>query len=118
MNGHTVQPAKLLYDAADGLAAPLNIAMDPGNSRIFIFDGGVTAIFAGALDGSGTLKALPVAGQDILSASDIEIDPANQFIYWIKGSIDDGSLFRCKTDGSGTQKLFSLPAGYFLDLVL
>lgn len=118
INGHTVQPAKLLYDAADGLAAPLNIALDPGNSRIFIFDGGVGSISAGALDGSGTLKALPVAAADILSVVDIEIDPANQFIYWIKSSIDDGSLMRCKTDGSGAQKLFNLPAGYFLDLVL
>lgn len=106
IEGETAQPATVLFDAADGFAAPAGIAIDPAAGRIYIVDLGNGGIYAGALDGSGTLQALPlINGVDIQSAADIEIDIANQYLYYPFTDYTNGSIMRCKTDGTGVQKV-------------
>lgn len=119
IDGHLVQPAKLLFDASDGIASPANIALDPASGHLYIMDNGNNVIHKGALDGSGSLQQLPVLGTDILGASDIEIDPVNHFLYWHLYDYVNGAVIRCKTDGTGVQRVVSgIKYGAHLDLVL
>jgi hypothetical protein len=119
IDGQTVQPAKLLFDGSDGLASPANIALDPAENNIYIMDNGNGAIYKGALDGSGSLQKLPVPYADLTGASDIEIDPVNHFLYWHLWDYTNGAVMRCKTDGTGVQRVVNnVKYGAFLDLVL
>ncbi len=119
IDGHSVQPAKLLFDASDGIASPSNIAIDAAAGHIYIMDNGNGVIHNGALDGSGSLEKLPVPNTDILGASDIEIDPVNHFLYWHLYDYVNGAVMRCKTDGTGVQRVVNnIKNGAFLDLVL
>lgn len=106
IEGETIQPATLLFDASDGFAVPANIALDPAAGRIYIIDIGNGGIYAGALDGSGALQALPlINGVDIQAPADIEIDLANHYLYYPFSDYQNGSIMRCKTDGTGVQKV-------------
>jgi hypothetical protein len=119
IDGQTVQPAKLLFDGSDGLASPANIALDPAENTIYIMDNGNGAIYKGALDGSGSLQKLAVPYADLAGASDIEIDPVNHFLYWHLWDYTNGAVMRCKTDGTGVQRVVNnVRYGAFLDLVL
>lgn len=119
IDGQMAQPAKLLFDGSDGIASPANIALDPATGSIYIIDNGNNIILKGALDGSGSLQQLPVPVTDIMGASDIEIDPVNHFLYWHYFNYENGVVMRCKTDGTGVQKVLTgVKYGVFLDLVL
>lgn len=114
--GSAVQPAKLLYNAADGLSFPINIAISKSTAKIFIVEGS-NSIYTGAADGSGTLTKLPIDPTLIFNPMDIEIDDANQFIYWLNCSYVE-SLMRSKTDGTGAQQLIpGIELAYFFDVV-
>ena len=118
-DGESVQPAKVLFDGSDGVASPANIALDPAAGHLYIMDNGHGAIFKGALDGSGSLERLSVPGTDIIGASDIEIDPVNHYLYWPLYDYNNGAVMRCKSDGSGVQRVVNnIRYAAFLDLVL
>lgn len=119
INGQLTQPAKLLFDASDGITSPGNIALHPADGHMYIIDNGNNIIFKGALDGSGTLQALPVPKTDMAGPSDLEIDPVNRYLYWHFTDYTDGAVMRCKTDGTGVQRIVSkIRNGSFVDLVL
>lgn len=118
LNGQTAQPAKVLFDNSDGIGGPFNIAISPSTSKIFILDLNTNEIFAGSLDGSGTLYKLPIPSTDLMSPNDIEIDDANQSIYWLNQNFENGVMMRAKTDGTNVQRLINnIKYGYFFDLV-
>ena len=119
MNGQAVQAPKVLFDASDGIAAPTNIALD--DTHIYILDGGISACFVGARDGSGTLEKLPISPEFMMGVGDLEIDPVNQYLYWIvyDYQVNHGTLFRSKTDGTGLQRVIeNVPEAYHLSIVL
>jgi hypothetical protein len=119
IDGQLARPAKLLFDASDGLASPANIAIHPADGHIYIMDNGNNIIYKGALDGSGSLQALPVLNTDIVGAGDVEIDPVNRYLYWHLFEYVNGAVMRCKTDGTGVQRVVNnIKSGSFLDLVL
>lgn len=107
MEGNTNgQAARVLFDASDGFSVVGNFAISPSASRIFIVDNGNTAIYSGALDGSGTLTRLPLSNTELgNSPSDIVADDASQVIYWISPDYEDGRILRCKPDGSDFQRI-------------
>ncbi|WP_346320896.1 IPT/TIG domain-containing protein [Chitinophaga sp. YIM B06452] len=119
VNGQAAQAPKALFDANDGVFAPSSIAME--GTHIYIMDGGTSAIFVGERDGSGTLTKLPVPAEVLMGAGDLEIDAGNQYIYWIQYDfmVGHGTLFRCKTDGTGLQRVIeNVPESYHLSIVL
>lgn len=119
INGQATQAPKVLFDASDGIGAPTNLALDDTN--IYIIDGGNNACFVGARDGSGTLKKLPVPAEFMGGVGDLEIDPGNQYLYWIvyDYQVNHGTLFRCKTDGTGLQRVIEkVPEAYHLAIIL
>jgi hypothetical protein len=119
MEGQLAQPAKLLFDGADGLASPANIALAPASGHIYVIDNGNGAIYQGALDGTGTLQKLPVPNTDIIGSGDIEIDPVNHFVYWITADFENSTIMRAKTDGTSIQKVVNnLKYASNLDIVL
>jgi DNA-binding beta-propeller fold protein YncE len=119
INGLATQAPKMLFDANDGVSAPVNLALD--GSDIYILDGGNSSCYVGARDGSGTLQKLPVPAEFMMGAGDLEIDAANQYMYWIvyDFNVGYGTLFRCKTDGTGLQRVIEkVPEAYHLAIVL
>lgn len=119
INGSATQPAKLLYNAADGIGAPANIAIDPVNQKIYIIDLNMGRFFSGALNGEGSLSELPITGTDFLAPIDVEIDVANQFLYWMNIDFQAGNMMRAKVDGTGIQRVITpVKYGQFIDLVL
>jgi hypothetical protein len=122
VNGHTAQAAKVLFDPSDGIGAPVAIAISPSTAQIFIVDLGNTGLYAGALDGTGPLTKIPLSADDMGYPADIEIDDANQFIYWQKLGPDyvSGELMRCKTNGTSSQSIIATGMQYvtYLDIVL
>lgn len=117
LNGHTVQPPKVLFDASDGIVAGVNIAI--GNGRIYVLDIGSSDILSGALDGSGTLDKLNLPTGATADVGDLEIDAANGYLYWMLADFQNGAVMRCKTDGTGTQRIIQgIVYGHFLHIVL
>lgn len=118
INGQAEQAPKILFDASDGVHAPVNLALD--GTHIYILDGGNNACFVGERDGSGTLKKLPIPAEFMMS-SDLEIDTGNQYMYWIVYDFNVGysTMFRCKTDGTGLQRVIEhMPEAYHLAIIL
>lgn len=108
------QPEKVLFDAGDGLSAPVSIVVDEANGKLYIADMGVSVIFEGNADGSGTPAQMPIS---FPQATDLEWDPVNGFLYWMR-SDENGSVMRIKPDGSAAQEIVgAIKYGNFLDLV-
>ncbi len=120
INGQAAQPARVLFDATDGLAAVTNIAVSLTDGHIYMADAGVNLIYSGALDGSGSLTALPIPGTDLSGPLDLEIDPVNHFVYWQFTHDTNGAIMRYKTDGTGSAQrvVNNIKNGFFFDLVL
>ena len=119
------EEAKVLFDGDDNLAAPYNIAVDVAQQKIFILDNpeeGATAtdaIYAGNLDGTGSLTKIISAGDDLDGGFDVEVDIENQFVIWLS-PLTEGQgqkVSRCKYDGTDVETLFSSDqiqgAGFF-----
>lgn len=67
------------------------------------------------------LEKLPVPPEFMMAVGDMEIDPVNQYLYWIvyDYQVGHGTLFRCKTDGTGLQRVIeNVPEAYHLAIVL
>jgi hypothetical protein len=119
IDGQATQAPKMLFDANDGVSSPTNLALD--GTDIYILDGGNSSCYTGARDGSGTLQKLPIPAEFMMGVGDLEIDAANQYMYWIvyDFNVGYGTLIRCKTDGTGLQRVIEkVPEAYHLAIVL
>lgn len=118
MNGEAEQEAKMLFDGSDGIASATSIALD--DTHIYIMDAGNNEILVGARDGSGTLRKLPVPKEFMSGVGDLEIDPDNQYLYWIVYDfMTSGTMYRCKTDGTGVQRIIeNMAEAYHLEILL
>jgi hypothetical protein len=105
IDGETAQAPKVLYNADNGVVAPTCLALD--DIHIYMVDGNTGSCLVGPRDGSGVPVKLPVPLEVISGAGDLEIDPVSQYLYWCLWDfqVAKGTLYRCKTDGTGVQRV-------------
>lgn len=103
-NGETDKPAKVLFDASDGLVQPTAVAIDETAGKVYIFDGFAekAAIYSGNLDGSGTLTKLPIDPTQLLGVYSLKVDPAKGVLYWLNFG-DKERLMSCRINGSNVR---------------
>lgn len=125
INGSSEAVATILFDENDGLNAPVGIAVDAANNKIYIVDKGASSgtpastVYSGSLDGQGSLSILVAPGDNVSTPSDAEIDLDNGYLFWMNNSgyEDTGEIMRAKLDGTEVETLFGgIDFGSFFDL--